>query len=63
MIEEEFNIPPDKVNVTLVMCQVVAFYHLVKAVDNGSKIQYYLKQNALDALTYWVSFILLPTSF
>ena len=62
MIEEEFNIPPDKVNVTLVMCQVVALYHLVKAVDNGSKIQYYLKQNALDALVYWVSFILLPTS-
>ena len=28
---------------------------MVEAVDNGSNIHYYLKQNALDAVEYWVS--------
>ena len=32
---------------------------MVEAVDNGSNIHYYLKQNALDAVAYWVS---APTS-
>ena len=61
-IEEEFNVPEDKVNVAVAMCQIVAYYHLVKAVDNSSNILYYLKQNALDALTYWVSFLFLSTT-
>ena len=57
VIEEEFNITADNVNVVVAMCRLVAYYHLVEAVDNGSNIYYYVKQNALDALAYWVSLL------
>ena len=56
-IETEFNITEDQINNTDTkeLCRFVAYYHLVEAVDNGSNIHYYLKQNALDAVEYWVS--------
>lgn len=43
VIQEEFTVPADKVNGTVAMCQIVAYYHLVKAVDNSSNIYYYLR--------------------
>ena len=58
----EFNITEYQIlnnNVTKELCRFVAYYHQVEAVDNGSNIHYYLKQNALDAVAYWVS---APTS-
>ena len=58
-IEMEFNVTEDYVNDTIAMCQIVAYYHLVEAVDNGSNIHYYLKQNALDAVRYLVSLLFL----
>ena len=38
------------------LCRIVAYYYLVEAIDNDSNIHYYMKQNAMDALIYWVSF-------
>ena len=35
------------------LCHIVAYYHLVEAVDNGSDIHSKLRVNANDALTYW----------
>ena len=43
-------------------CHIVAYYHLVEAVDNGSDIHSKLTENADHALKYWVSLLLLPTS-
>lgn len=58
-IEMEFNVTEDHVNDTVAMCRIVAYYNLVEAVDNGSNIHYYLKQNALDAVAYLVSLLFL----
>ena len=38
------------------LCHIVAYYYLVEAIDNDSNIHYYMKQNAMDALAYWVGF-------
>ena len=38
------------------LCRIVSYYYLVEAIDNDSNIYYYMKQNAMDALSYWVSF-------
>ena len=48
--------------VTTELCRFVAYYHRVEAVDNGSNIHYYLKQNALYAVAYWVSPLFAPSS-
>ena len=57
-IEMEFNVTERHVNDIVAMCRIVAYYNLVEAVDNGSNIHYYLKQNALDAVAYLVSLLL-----
>ena len=58
-ITEEFQVPDDKTGVVKELCRIVAYYHLVEAVDNGSAIHSKLTQNANDVLTYWVS-VLFP---
>ena len=55
-VEAEFNVTVSDGEDMQRLCRIVAYYYLVEAIDNGSSIYYYMKQNALDALTYWVSF-------
>lgn len=54
-ITDEFYVSKNKSNVTLELCRIVAYYHLVDAIDNGSDIHSSLSKNADDALEYWVS--------
>ena len=58
---EEFHVTENKREVKE-LCRIVAYYHLVEAVDNGSPIHSKLRLNAIDTLTYWVSLLLLSTS-
>ena len=60
-ITDEFQVPENKTEVVMELCRIVAYYHLVEAVDNGSAIHSKLTQNANDVLTYWVSLPLLST--
>ena len=56
--EEEFNITVNSAEAADIqrLCRIVTYYYFVEAIDNDSNIYYYMKQNALDALAYWVSF-------
>ena len=54
-VEAEFNVTVNSGEDMQRLCRIVAYYYLVEAIDNESNIYYYTKQNALDALTYWVS--------
>ena len=54
-IMDEFRVTENKREVVKELCRIVAYYHLVEAVDNGSDIHSKLRENANDALTYWVS--------
>ena len=60
-ITDEFHVPENKTEVIKELCRIVAYHHLVEAVDNGSAIHSSLNMNADDAVTYWVSLLLLPT--
>ena len=57
-VEEEFNVTANDTEAADIkrLCRIVTYYYFVEAIDNDSNIYYYLKQNALDALAYWVSF-------
>ena len=55
-VEAEFNVTVTNSEDIQRLCRIVAYYYLVESIDNGSNIYYYMKQNAIDALTYWVSF-------
>ena len=55
-IEAEFNVTVSSCEDMQRLCRMVAYYYLVEAIDNDSNIYYYMKQNARDALAYWVSF-------
>ena len=56
-VEAEFNVTVNNDGEDMQrLCGIVAYYYLVEAIDNGSNIYYYMKQNAMDALTFWVSF-------
>ena len=54
-ITDEFHVEESNSCVIKELCRIVAYYHLVEAVDNGSAIHSSLSVNANDALTYWVS--------
>ena len=55
-VEAEFNVTVTDGEDIQRLCRIVAYYYLVEAIDNGSNIHYYMKQNAMDAVAYWVSF-------
>ena len=55
-VEAEFNVTVSDGEDMQRLCRIVAYYYLVEAIDNGSNIHYYMKQNAMDAVAYWVSF-------
>ena len=67
-VEEEFNVTVNHTEAADIqrLCRIVANYYFVEVfnndsniywlIDNDSNIYYYMKQNALDALAYWVSF-------
>ena len=57
-VEEEFNVTVNYTEEADIqrLCRIVAYYYFVEVFDNDSNIYYYMKQNALDALAYWVSF-------
>ena len=61
-LTEVFHVTENKREVVKELCRIVAYYHLVEAVDNGSPIHSKLRVNANDSLTYWVSLLLLSTS-
>ena len=61
-ITDEFRVTENKREVVKELCRIVAYYHLVEAVDNGSDIHSKLRENANAALTYWVSLLLLPNT-
>ena len=52
----EFNVTVNSGEDMQRLCRIVSYYYLVEAIDNDSNIYYYMKQNAMDALSYWVSF-------
>ena len=54
-VEAEFNVTVNSGEDMQRLCRIVSYYYLVEAIDNDSNIYYYMKQNALDALVYWVS--------
>ena len=54
-VEAEFNVTVNNGEDMQRLCRIVAYYYLVEAIDNESNIYYFMKQNALDALAYWVS--------
>ena len=56
-VEEEFNVTANDTEAADIqrLCRIVTYFFFVEAIDNDSNIYYYLKQNALDALAYWVS--------
>ena len=53
-VEEEFNVTVTDGEDMRRLCRIVANYYLVEAIDNDSNIYYYMKQNAMDAVAYWV---------
>ena len=56
-VEEEFNVTANYTEADIQrLCRIVTYYYFVEAIDNDSNIYYYMKQNALDAVAYWVSF-------
>ena len=55
-VEAEFNVTVNSGEDIQKFYHIVSYYYLVEAIDNESNIYYYIKQNALDALAYWVSF-------
>ena len=56
-VEEEFNVTANDTEADIQrLCRIVTYFFFVEAIDNDSNIYYYMKQNALDALAYWVSF-------
>ena len=55
-VEAEFNVTVNSGEDMQRLCRIVAYYYLVESIDNDSNIYYYMKQNALDALAYWVRF-------
>ena len=57
-VKEEFNVTANDTEAADIqtLCLIVTYFFFVEAIDNDSNIYYYLKQNALDALAYWVSF-------
>ena len=57
-VEEEFKVTANYADVADMqrLCRIVTYYYFVEAIINDSNIYYYMKQNAMDALTYWVSF-------
>ena len=55
-VEAEFSVTVTDGEDMQRLCRIVAYYYVVEAIDNDSNIHYYMKQNALDALAYWVSF-------
>ena len=55
--DEEFNVTANNTEADIQrLCHVVTYYYFVEAINNDSNIYYYMKQNAMDALAYWVSF-------
>ena len=54
-VEAEFNVTVNSEDMQR-LCRIVSYYYLVEAIDNDSNIYCYMKQNAMNALTYWVSF-------
>ena len=54
--EAEFNVTANSGEDMQRLCLIVSYYYLVEAIDSDSNIYYYMKQNAMDALAYWVSF-------
>ena len=52
----EFNVTVNSGEDMQRLCRIVSYYYLVEAIDNDSNIYYYMKQNAMDALSHWVSF-------
>ena len=54
-ITDEFHVEESNSDVILELCRIVAYYHLVEAVDNGSDIHSSLSVNVDNVLTYWVS--------
>ena len=57
-IAQEFHVTENKREVVKELCRIVAYYHLVEAVDNGSDIHSNLRDNANHALAYWVRLLL-----
>ena len=55
-VEAEFHVTVSSREDLQRLCRIVAYYYLVEAIDNDSNIYYYMKQNAMDALAYWVNF-------
>ena len=55
-VGDEFNVTVNSGEDMQRLCHMVSYYYLVEAIDNESNIYYYMKQNAMDALAYWVSF-------
>ena len=55
-VEAEFNVTVTSSEDMQRLCRIVAYYYFVEAIDNDSNIYYYMKQNAMNALAYWVSF-------
>ena len=61
-VEEEFicsdvNVTANDTEVADIqrLCRIMTYFFFLEAIDNDSNIYYYLKQNAMDALSYWVS--------
>ena len=57
-VEAEFNVTVNGGEDMQRLCRIVAYYYLVEAIDNNSNVYYYMKQNAMDAVAYWISFII-----
>ena len=57
-VEKEFNITMNHTESADIqrLCRIVAHYYFVAVFGKDSNIYYYMKQNALDALAYWVRF-------
>ena len=57
-VRDEFNVTVNSDEDMHRLCPITTC--MVEAIDNDSNIYYYLKQNAMDALSYWVSFTSYP---
>ena len=55
-VRDEFNVTVNSDEDMQRLCRIVSYYYLVEAIDNDSNIYYYIKQNAMDTLAYWVRF-------
>ena len=53
-VRDEFNVTVNSDEDMQRLCRIVSYYYLVEAIDNDSNVYYYMKQNAMDALAYWV---------